>query len=143
MSFRTIGYNTIATVIQKHKNIELLEKYIYKYTSDETEYIDVLYNTIYTLQQSSNRTQSIRDLITQLYNRNCGWNDPTYTSYKEKLEEEDEFITNPFEIEEGVLECKCGSKRTISFQRQTRSADEGSTTFAQCVECGNRWRHNN
>jgi DNA-directed RNA polymerase subunit M/transcription elongation factor TFIIS len=143
MSIRDIGINAISTIIQKQKNVELLEKYIFTYTVNETEYIDVLYTSIYKLQTSSNRTQCLKDLITQLYNNHHNWNDQIYRTYKEKLEEEDHFITNPFEIEEGVLECKCGSKRTISFQRQTRSADEGSTTFAQCVECGNRWRHNN
>jgi hypothetical protein len=67
-----------------------------------------------------------------------------YQPLKEQQEEEDTFQTTPFEVEEGVLECfKCHSKRTLSYQRQTRNADEGSTTFAQCAECGHRWRHNN
>jgi DNA-directed RNA polymerase subunit M/transcription elongation factor TFIIS len=143
MSNREIGYNVISTVIHKRKNIDLLEKYIFENTNNETEYIDVVYNSVHTLHKASNRTQCIKELITQLYNKEHTWKDPKYAIYREKLEEEDQFLTNPFEIEEGVLECKCGSKRTISFQRQTRSADEGSTTFAQCVECGTRWRHNN
>ena len=47
---------------------------------------------------------------------------------------------SPAEVEEGVLECKCGSKRTISFTLQTRSGDEGTSVWARCVECGNKWQ---
>ena len=35
---------------------------------------------------------------------------------------------------------KCGSTMVEWHQRQTRSADEGITTFCQCRRCGKRWR---
>ena len=35
---------------------------------------------------------------------------------------------------------KCGSTEVEWHQRQTRSADEGITTFCQCRQCGKRWR---
>jgi hypothetical protein len=54
--------------------------------------------------------------------------------------EEDDFIENPFQVEEGVLECyKCGSKRTISYTKQTRSADEPASVIATCINCKNKW----
>ena len=41
---------------------------------------------------------------------------------------------------EGILICpKCRSKNTEYYQKQTRSADEPMTTFANCVDCGKRW----
>jgi len=143
MFIRDIGREVISTVVKKQKNIDLLEEYIYNSTNSETEYKDVIYNSVHDLNCSSNVTENVKILITRLFNNQYGWNDVHYDEYRQKQEEEDHHLTNPLEIEEGVLECKCGSKRTISFQRQTRSADEGSTTFAQCVECGNRWRHSN
>lgn len=73
-------------------------------------------------------------------NKTLGFNHPVFNKIKKYIEDEDHFMTNPLEIEKGVLTCKCGSQKTISFQRQIRSADEGFTTFAQCVECGHRWR---
>ena len=53
--------------------------------------------------------------------------------------EQDNFLIKPLEIEEGVLECKCGSKRVFSYQKQCRGGDESSTTFAECVACKSKW----
>lgn len=45
------------------------------------------------------------------------------------------------EVEEGVNECyRCGSKKTISQTVQTRSGDEGATTFVACINCKHRWK---
>lgn len=35
---------------------------------------------------------------------------------------------------------KCGKSECRAVQLQTRSADEGMTTFVNCVACGHRWR---
>ena len=56
--------------------------------------------------------------------------------------EQNNFIINPFEIQEGIFECKCGSKKVLSYQKQSRSADEPSTTYAECVMCGFKWVYN-
>ena len=41
----------------------------------------------------------------------------------------------------GTLKCgKCKSMKTTYTQAQTRSADEPMTTFACCLQCGNRWK---
>ncbi len=136
---RPLGIEMLRSVMKREENIEVIEKYVVNHTRGEEEYLDVIYDLTCTLTSKEN----IQNAIQNIHDGNFGWNDKTYNACRAKIEEEDQFATNPFEIEEGVLECKCGSKRTISFQRQTRSADEGSTTFAHCVECGTRWRHNN
>lgn len=42
---------------------------------------------------------------------------------------------------EGFYICfKCKLKKTTYFQMQTRRADEGMTTFVECLNCGNRWK---
>lgn len=42
---------------------------------------------------------------------------------------------------EGFYMCfKCKLKKTTYFQMQTRRADEGMTTFVECLNCGNRWK---
>ncbi len=42
---------------------------------------------------------------------------------------------------DSVFRCgKCGKNKTKYRQLQTRSADEGMTTFVTCILCKNRWR---
>jgi DNA-directed RNA polymerase subunit M/transcription elongation factor TFIIS len=55
--------------------------------------------------------------------------------------EQDNFIIQPFEIVEGITECKCGSKRVYSFTKQTRGGDEISTTFNECLSCKSKWSY--
>ena len=43
-------------------------------------------------------------------------------------------------IIDGIYKCpKCGSRKVITIQKQTRSADEPTTEFNTCV-CGYKWR---
>jgi DNA-directed RNA polymerase subunit M/transcription elongation factor TFIIS len=65
----------------------------------------------------------------------------SFKTEQDLIDEQDDFIENPFEIEEGVIECRCGSKRVFSFSKQTRSADEPMTTYAECVQCGSKWTY--
>ncbi|MCQ2816197.1 MAG: hypothetical protein MJ252_02915 [archaeon] len=42
---------------------------------------------------------------------------------------------------EGEYTCgKCGSKRCVNKQLQTRSADEPMTNFVRCIDCGHSWK---
>ena len=55
--------------------------------------------------------------------------------------EHDEYCGYNIDIEEGAIECgRCKSKKTISCCAQTRSADEGMTTYIKCAECNNIWK---
>ena len=140
---RMNGKELLSILLKHNDNINMLERYIRSAVTTDEEYEDVLYEISTEIVESHNRKKTIQDALTVLKNGQIGWKHPVFQPFIERVMEEDIFLTSPLEIEEGVLECRCGSKRTISFQRQTRSADEGCTTFAQCVECGKKWRHNN
>jgi DNA-directed RNA polymerase subunit M/transcription elongation factor TFIIS len=44
-------------------------------------------------------------------------------------------------VEDGILKCgKCKSYKTTYYEMQTRSADEPTSKFCTCHNCGHKWR---
>lgn len=67
------------------------------------------------------------------------WEHENFKNVSENFKYDSEILVNPPEISEGAIECpKCGSALTFNYQKNTRSADEGSTTFIKCLakNCG-------
>lgn len=115
----------------------IVQRYLQMYP-DREEQSELLYNFIASGKITKSR---IKDFVKSLYQRKPLWNHEEYIKYNDKVTEEDTFLSTPFAVEEGVLQCsKCQSQKTISYTKQTRRADESTTVFAQCVECGNKWR---
>jgi DNA-directed RNA polymerase subunit M/transcription elongation factor TFIIS len=82
----------------------------------------------------------IEDVIKQ---GKLGWEHVSFSNVKQSQQEQDDYILNPFEAEEGVVECKkCGSSKVYSVSVQTRAADEPMTTMAQCTVCKTKWSYN-
>ena len=101
----------------------------YKENNTEDEYKEFLYHII-----NENNHENI-------FNSKIGLDHTFFDTYKNLEQEENEFITNPMVVDEGIFECpKCSSKRTISWGKQIRSGDEGTSVFAKCIECNYNWR---
>ena len=147
-AFRKRGIVTLQKFLKNEKNIKLVETYINKYTRNEKEYWSIMYEVIGILLKPNclgNKTgkEIIQSIIMCIHNDSFGWDHPVYSEFKSLENEQTQFKINPIEVEEGILECgKCHSKKTISYQKQLRSCDESSSTFAQCVICNNKWREN-
>ena len=83
----------------------------------------------------------LEELYIGIKKKNFGYEHEQFSSIRQSFREEEDFIMNPPIIEEGVIECKkCKSKRTFSFNKQTRSSDEAVTVFVRCVDCGIQFR---
>lgn len=134
----------LKTVLKNINNINIIEKNIYnsvkeKHYNNEEEYKRVVFQTIGDILESK---FTLKDIVSNIKNNNIGWKHKCYTDIKNKLDEHDDFIVNPFEVVEGVTTCnKCGSKRVFTFQKQCRGSDEPMTTFAKCVECRSQWSY--
>jgi DNA-directed RNA polymerase subunit M/transcription elongation factor TFIIS len=153
MSYREQGKNALSTILKQEQNIRIIEKHVYdtskKQCVDE-EYIEEIYkHNLYQIIGDILDGNKLSNMVSDIKNSKLGWNHFAFKDMQNMLEEQNDFIENPFAVEEGVLECKsrdkdgvlCGSKRVFSYQRQVRSADEPMTTFASCCKCGTKWQY--
>ena len=140
---RIIAKKSLKTVINVDKNIDIIEKNIYKYVMEckKIENIESIYKEIvYQIIGDFVTKKNIKDILQSIKDTKIGWEHSCFENIKFRQNEQDEFVINPFEVEEGALECKkCGSKRTFSYSKQVRSCDEPMTTFAQCISCKAKW----
>lgn len=134
---RTIGVNALKTVLKSEKNINILENAIHDQCENDDEYKEILFEIINDI----NNKQTLQNVLTKIKSDRTKWNNDCFNSVKESIFEQDEFIENPFEIEEGVIQCNCGSRRVFSYSKQVRSLDEGCNLFAQCIACGAKWQN--
>lgn len=136
--FRDTGKEALGLYLKNAKNIEAFDKLIYEISEDnEDKYNEILLEVISYIAEK----KSLKEIVEILQDEEIGYNSQHFDNIRFLQEEQDNFIIKPFEIEEGVLECgKCGSKKTFSYSKQTRGGDEGTTVFAECANCGNRWK---
>lgn len=134
---RSVGEKALETVLNKKVNIKTIEKYIYKTAKNTQEYKKILYQTIGDILGG----KELKILISEIKKEMILWEHPVFITIKNRIDEHDEFIVNPFEVEEGVTTCHCGSERVFTYQKQTRGCDEPMTTFAKCVKCKANWSY--
>jgi DNA-directed RNA polymerase subunit M/transcription elongation factor TFIIS len=143
MDFRIKGKIALSKVLNEEKNIDVLEKYVYNVSVEKN--IDDIQNTytlfLYQTIGDIMNEKKLKDILSQIKKKKLGWDHECYKEISNSIDEQNEFIQNPFEVAEGVFQCRnCGSKRVYSYTRQDRSCDEGTSVYCQCVACRINWR---
>ena len=124
----------LSKYLKIQKNITIFSKVLSKL--DE----EIVQQVIYELCVDLKSKKSIKECYKKLISNKYIYGANEFEEYRIKQQEQDEFLTTPIEVEEGVLECHCGSKKTVSFTLQTRSGDEGTDVWARCVVCNTTWK---
>ena len=139
MTYRLDGKDVLGLVIKVEKNVNILEKAVYSETGgDEEIYKSLIYEVVTEISNG----MKLSSVLEMIKSKKTGWNHKNFDDTRYRQQEQDDFIINPFEVEEGVLKCgKCGNSRTFSYTKQTRSADEPMTTFATCMTCKHKWTY--
>ena len=119
-------------MFKKQDNTDRLLTFLRSFSNDEKEVEYMVYEIVTEYLFTNN----IQQVMEQIKKKELFWNHPNFYTIKKDFQEEDDFIQNPPLVEEGVIECtKCHSKRTFSFSKQTRRADESATVFIRCSNC--------
>lgn len=135
---REYGKKALSTVLKIEKNVEVLERNTFeKYGPTKDDYSRAIMQIIGDVLKG----EKLGDILKGIKSVSYGWDHVQYQEALSRLEEQDDFIVNPFQVEEGVLQCNCGSRKVFSFSKQTRSADEPMTTYAECVACNSKWTY--
>lgn len=144
-NIRQKGKNALKIIFNKEQNISIFEKNIYntsmKNLKKQEKVEDVYLFNIYQFINDYKKDSNIQKLLKEIKEEKIHWKNKYYDVLIDRETEQDNFLIKPIEIEEGVLECKCGSKRVFSYQKQCRGGDESSTTFAECVACKAKWQY--
>jgi hypothetical protein len=128
----------LSSFILKKNNRLNIARALWIISDKESEEAKYLLYEVFTEYLTTLKTG---DVFTKIKNREIGWRHAGLQDTHHRYQEFDNFLTSPPEVEEGVLECKkCGSKKTFSFSKQTRRADESATVFVRCASCNAAFR---
>jgi len=137
MDYRKKGILALNIVFKNQKNIKKLENLIHDLSTSQDDYSLIVLEII----DCKRNKLSTKQIYEKLKNNNIQFNTEEFFNYQKEIDELDNFLNNPFEVDEGVLTCnKCGSNKTYSYTKQTRGGDESTTVFAMCSNCQARWK---
>ena len=143
-------YNVCIRLYKLKNNV----KNVYEHNLEEEEfvnnYLDISFQIYTKIIQFINNNKNFdkvlqHDIIVDIYNelnKNFVLFDSIeFSEQKFKEYKQFKYLSEPLQVCEGIHTCgKCKSKKTYSYQLQTRSSDEPMTNFVTCVECGNKWK---
>ena len=140
MTDRIKGKTILIKLLKNEKSAIGLEKLIFE-KSIEIFGNDKSYrNTLYHVITDINNGQNLKSILAYIKEGKIDHYHKSYDEVGFRQNEQDEYLINPFTIQEGVIDCgKCGSKKVFSYQKQTRSGDESITSFFTCSSCNNKW----
>lgn len=157
MTHRKTGRLSLQAVLKREQNVKIIENKIHLCvqkcidTNTSNEAMVEMYNDfIFGVIGDILSKMKLSDILKNIKPSKLGWSHPCYNDMKLRIDEEDDFIEHPFDVEEGVLECRaiiektgkiCRSKRVYSYTKQVRGSDEPMTTFATCCACNKKWQY--
>jgi DNA-directed RNA polymerase subunit M/transcription elongation factor TFIIS len=135
------------------KERKIIRKYLRKFFSKEEseKYEDDIYKSCGSILYTSYAYEKIGQLVQYkddkkmikkiLKDNNIDWNSCIYDQQKKDNNKILDIMMTKPKASKGIYKCRnkeCDSDEFFIFQFQTRSGDEGMTTYRQCIKCGKR-----
>jgi len=111
----------------------------------EEIYLEQSYEKVGELVYSKKNKKNKKEVMEDIKNDIIGWDSSVYQEYADSRIKDRESIIQKPKLQKGGFPCRkinCEgnkTKNTIWYQIQTRSGDEGMTTFVTCLRCGDRY----
>ncbi len=138
----------IKILSSKYKNANDIEKEMFETCKVIAKEDDLNMEVVYSyhayqfaaeLMQDTDEKQVLEDIK----NINVDWNSSYYNEIREKEMQLSNLVIEGVKIEKGEYKCrnkKCLSDECYIHQMQTRSGDEGMTTYVTCTKCRTRYK---
>jgi len=142
-------FETVASICLEHRvlyqkktNLRKMAHALWEMADhDYSEAMFMFFEVLSNINKEDERPTTPSFLSQMIRERHLGWNHPSFQNFRDLEAETNYFLTHPPEVEEGVIECRrCHSKKTFSFSKQTRRADESATVFVRCSQCSLTFR---
>jgi transcription elongation factor S-II len=159
--------NIINNVVKNTKKSAIIEQSIFNFTCQNSDtrkilkkWDNAIFKKIYINKSRSlyinlNKHSYVKNnsLIKKIFNPQFDLNNIAFMAYQqlfpehwkklldEKYKRDAVIYEDKTEAMTDMFKCgRCKQNKCTYYELQTRSADEGMTTFITCVNCGNRWR---
>lgn len=120
--------------MNKESNIVRMEKFLGNISDNEEIQKFVLYETLCHHKTG----QDVKHLFKT---KQFLFSAKEFEEIHHLVKEQEDYLNNPIQVEDGIIECKkCHSFKTLSFAKQTRASDEGTTVFVKCAVCHHQFR---
>lgn len=152
MAYRETGIKLLKQLDLSDSDSKTIDKKVYHISflqQSNMELHEIYFQKLYQIVGDIILKVPTKDIIKNIEISKVDWDHPDFKENADRIAEQNDFIQNPFEVEEGVFQCKainpttgkvCGSRRVFSYTKQDRSSDEGTSVYAQCVACKTKWR---
>lgn len=138
--FQELSETTLSGFIHKKENRKKITKKLWDLANGDAEQATYY---LYEIFVEYLLNPKLEELFQIIRSGKIGWRNHLFDESKNvvMLQEHDDFLMKPPDVEEGVIQChRCKSKKTYSFSKQTRRADESATVFVQCANCNLSFR---
>lgn len=130
--------NTFRILLSKKlskEDVKRIEAVIHSKSSCQEEYAQLVYEHIDSLIDQTEAKVKTLKLPKSVFDSNV------FADYKKQEDKLFTEIASGPVVKEGIEPCRrCKNKKVTSYQLQTRSGDEGMTTYYTCISCGYKWK---